>query len=108
MKLSAPQRWFCCLVMGYGVLLLPGLVWEAYGQTVGLVLVLVPFLTAYLLHAIGIPQVLEHNGACGWGWCAPSPFGWALVAVLWLGLAWLLACGLGRTARGSRAEDTVS
>jgi hypothetical protein len=38
MSLSNTQRWFCRIVLGYGALLLPGLVWELYGQTVGLVL----------------------------------------------------------------------
>jgi hypothetical protein len=31
----------------------------------------VPFISVYAIHSLGIPGLLQHDGACGWGWCAP-------------------------------------
>lgn len=66
-------------------------------ETAG-VFVLVPLLSVYLFHKLGVPGLLEHNGLCGWGWCNPTAFGWAFTALLWLVLAWLLAWGLAGLA----------
>jgi uncharacterized membrane protein (DUF2068 family) len=64
--------------------------------------VLVPFLSIYLFHRLGIPGLLEHNGACGWGWCSPTAFGWLLLAVFWFAVAWAIAWALARlTARSN-------
>jgi hypothetical protein len=79
------------IVVLYFLLLSPGLIWPGYlDSPVGL-LVAIPFLSVYLFHRIGIPFLLEHNGACGWGWCAPTIFGWVFICVFWLIIAWLLA-----------------
>jgi hypothetical protein len=61
--------------------------------------VLVPFLSIYVFHRLGIPGLLEHNGACGWGWCSPTATGWVLLAVFWLSVAWLIAWALARLTR---------
>lgn len=80
------------LIIGvYALLCLPGLVWPQYlDSPIGL-LAAIPFLSVYAFHAIGIPGLLEHNGACGWGWCAPTPFGWVFIAAVWLLVVWGLA-----------------
>ncbi|MCA0175468.1 MAG: hypothetical protein LCH73_04140 [Proteobacteria bacterium] len=82
-------------VCGYFLLLVPGAIWPAYLDTPMGILVMAPLLCCYLLAYLGVPGLLQNNGACGWGWCAPTALGW-LVSVmvclvgLWL-LAWLLA-----------------
>jgi len=42
----------------------------------------------------GIPGLLEHHGTCGWGWCAPTLFGWVFLCAFWLLVVWFLAWGL--------------
>jgi len=75
----------------YFLLLSPGLVWPDYLDTPVGLLAAIPFLSVYLFHGIGIPFLLEHNGACGWGWCAPTVFGYVFIIVFWFLLAWLLS-----------------
>lgn len=75
----------------YGLLALPSFVWPFYADSPAGLFVLVPGLSIYLFHKAGIPGLLEHNGLCGWGWCAPTPFGWVFLVVFWLLAAWLLA-----------------
>jgi len=58
-----------------------------------------PFISVYLFHSLGIPGLLEHDGHCGWGWCAPTTFGWVFLGMFWLGLAWLLAAGIAAVTR---------
>jgi hypothetical protein len=88
------------ILAGYAVLALPGVLWQPYFDTPLGYLVIVPLFTAYLFHAGGIPGVLEHGGACGWGLCSPTALGWALVAAFWICIAWLAAWGVSRlTAR---------
>src|SRR5688572_18242833 len=75
----------------YGLLLLPAAASPAYlDSPVGL-LILVPGLSVYLFHHLGVPGLLEHDGLCGWGWCAPTPFGWFFLVAFWLLVAWLTA-----------------
>jgi hypothetical protein len=79
------------IVVSYFLLLSPGLIWPGYlDSPVGL-LVAIPFLSVYLFHGIGIPFLLENNGACGWSWCAPTVFGYIFIVTFWLFLTWLLA-----------------
>ena len=79
------------IVASYFLLLSPGLVWPQYLDTPVGLLAAIPFLSVYLFHLIGIPFLLEHNGACGWGWCAPTVFGYVFIVIFWLLMAWLLA-----------------
>jgi hypothetical protein len=72
-------------------MLLPALVWDGYLDTPFGLLAVMPFLSVYLFHALGVPGLLEHGGACGWGWCSPTPFGWFFVSALWLALVWIVA-----------------
>lgn len=59
----------------------------------------IPVLSIYLFNMLGIPGLLVNGGACGWGWCAPTPAGWAFVVVFWLLLAWLVAWGVAAATR---------
>ena len=95
-------RYLAALIAVFLLLSLPGLVWPAYlDSPVGLI-VAVPYVSIYLFHQIGIPGLLEHNGSCGWGWCAPTFFGWGFLIVFWLLIAWLLAWGLASLTHHSK------
>jgi hypothetical protein len=54
-------------------------------------LLIAPLLSVYLLHKLGVPGLLEHNGLCGWGWCDPTLFGWLFTAAFLLIGVWLIA-----------------
>ncbi len=85
------------------LLSLPGLFWPGYlDSPIGL-LVAIPYLSIYLFHGIGIPGLLQNNGLCGWGWCAPTVFGWIFLLAFWLLVLWLIAYGLTRMRGGSGA-----
>jgi len=92
------------LLIGYTLLAIPAYWGPSYLEAVSRYVVLVPFLAIYVFHKLGIPSLLEHNGACGWGWCSPTAFGWALLVVFWVGVAWLVAWGLARLTARSRAD----
>lgn len=47
----------------------------SFDSLLGRVLV-IPYLSLYLFHKMGIPGLLQNNGLCGWGWCAPTLSGW--------------------------------
>ena len=92
-------RFFVALIGLFALLVSPALFWPGYLDSPAGLIVAVPFLSIYLFHQFGIPGLLEHNGACGWGWCAPTPFGWVFLCAFWLLLAWLLAWGLASLTR---------
>ena len=88
------------LLAGYVLLALPAYFGPAVLEEMSSYLVMPPLLSIYLFHALGIPGLLQHGGACGWGWCSPTAWGWAFLALFWLGAAWVVAWGLARlTAR---------
>lgn len=86
------------LLAAYMLLALPAYVGPAALQETSGWLVLAPMLVVYLFHHWGVPGLLEHGGACGWGWCSPTPLGWAVLGISWLGVAWLAAWMLGSVA----------
>ena len=93
-------KFLAVIIVTYGMLVLPGLIWPSYLDSPAGMLILVPDLSVYFFHKIGVPGLLEHNGLCGWGWCAPTTFGVVFVVAVWALLAWLLAWGLAElTAR---------
>lgn len=92
-------RFFVALIGLFALLVSPAFFWPGYLDSPAGLIVAVPFLSIYLFHQFGIPGLLEHNGACGWGWCAPTPFGWVFLCAFWLLLAWLLAWGLASLTR---------
>ena len=94
-------KFFAATVAMFLLLTLPALVWPSYlDSPVGLI-VAIPYLSIYLFHKIGIPGLLENNGLCGWGWCAPSTFGWIFLFTFWLLIAWLLALGISSLSHHS-------
>lgn len=91
---SRTLRILAVLLVTYGLLIIPIFIWPAYADSPAGLLLLVPSLSIYLFHRAGVPGLLEHNGLCGWGWCAPTPFGWFFLAAFWLAVAWLVAWGI--------------
>jgi len=87
---------FAVILAGCVLLALPAYVGPAFLEEPSSFFVLVPLLSVYFFHHIGIPGLLEHGGACGWGWCSPTAFGWIFLAAFWLGLIWLVAAGIAR------------
>jgi hypothetical protein len=91
MKPHGTLKVMAIIVAVYVAALLPALVWDGYlDSPVGL-LVAFPYLSVYLFHSLGVPGLLQQGGACGWGWCRPTLFGWAFIATFWLALAWIAA-----------------
>ena len=84
------------LLGGYALLVLPAYFGPSFLAQLSGWFVLVPYLSIHVFHKLGIPGLLEHGGACGWGWCSPTVFGWIFLALFWIGLAWLAAAGLAR------------
>lgn len=103
----SPRPWkvFAVMVAAYALLLVLGLAFEDALGSVALALAVLPYFSVLLMHQAGLPGVLENNGLCGWGWCAPTPLGWALAAVLWLALAWGLAWVISALWRARRRPD---
>ena len=82
---------FVLIVAAYALLVLPGFLWPSYFESPAGLLVLVPGLSVYFFHKVGVPGLLEHNGLCGWGWCSPTVFGMVFVVVFWVIAVWLVA-----------------
>jgi hypothetical protein len=94
------------LVGAYVLLWLPAALWPGYLDSPAGLIAAIPYLSIYLFHSIGVPGLLEHNGACGWGWCAPTRFGWAFLVLVWLLAAWLVAWLLAATLPGGASSKT--
>ena len=92
------------LLTGYVLLVIPAYLGPSCLEEVSSRFAMMPLLSIYILHSVGIPGLLEHGGACGWGWCAPSAFGWAVLVLLWLAIAWLSAWGVARVTARSRPD----
>jgi hypothetical protein len=86
---------FIMMLAVYGLLAIPAYWGLAFLAETSAFLVMIPYLSLHLFNKLGIPGLLEHGGRCGWGWCAPTMFGAVFVIAFWLGIAWLLAWGLG-------------
>lgn len=84
-------KFLAALVALLLVLLLPGKFWPGYLDSPVGIVVAIPYLSIYLFHSIGVPGLLQHNGMCGWGWCAPTVFGWVFLGLFWGIVVWLLA-----------------
>jgi hypothetical protein len=99
---------FALLVGLYVLALLPALFIEGYSDSALGILVLIPYLSILLFHKAGVPTMLQHDGLCGWGWCAPTVFGWVLAAVFWLGVIWLLAAIVAAIVAAARASGDAT
>jgi hypothetical protein len=101
---SRTLKILAALLTGYGLLIIPAFWGPSYLEELSSYVAMVPLFSIYIFHKIGIPGLLEHGGACGWGWCAPTGFGWAFLALFWLGIAWLSAWGLACLTARSGAD----
>lgn len=89
--LKTPLRCFVALTALELLLAAPGFLWPSYLDTpIGLIL-LVPFLSAYVFSMLGVPGLIENAGACGWGMCPPSLLGWGVIIACWALITWGLA-----------------
>lgn len=96
MRRTRPLLIFAALLAGSILLWMPAFFSPAYIDTLPGRIVAFPFISVYLFHMIGVPGLLVNNCACGWGWCAPTLFGWIFITVFWLLTAFLLALGIAR------------
>ena len=101
---SRTLKILAALLVGYALLVIPAYWGPSFLEEFSSCLVMVPLFSIYIFHSIGIPGLLEHGGACGWGWCAPTAFGWAILALFWLAIAWLIAWGVARLTARSRPD----
>lgn len=90
------------ILLVYGLLWLPAVFAPSYPDSQAGAWLVAPLLVVYALHRIGVPGLLEQDGLCGWGWCAPTALGWFVAATilllgLWL-LAWAIAVMTARSA----------
>jgi hypothetical protein len=92
------------LLAGYALAVAPAYFGPSFLEEPSSYFVVVPFLSIYVFHKLGIPGLLEHGGACGWGWCSPTAFGWAFLVLFWIGVAGSLAWGLARLSARSRND----
>ena len=97
-------RLFAVFWLIYAVLCLPALIWPGYLDSAMGLLLVVPYMSIYLFDMLGIPGLLQNNGLCGWGWCAPSTFGWTFLIAVWLGVSWLLAWMIDRITAPARPD----
>ncbi|WP_144778115.1 hypothetical protein [Marinobacter maritimus] len=65
------------------------------------VLGLIQVMPVYMLDGAGVPWLLQNNGHCGWGWCSPTVFGYIVLVIFWVVVAWLLAWFISYLARRS-------
>jgi hypothetical protein len=65
-------------------------------ETLAGFMVLAAYFSLFLFQLAAIPGVLEHGGHCGWAPCSPTPLGYALLAISWLALFWLVAWAAAR------------
>jgi hypothetical protein len=79
------------MLLAYGLLWLASAFESSHTDSPIGLLLLSPLLAVYLFHKLGVPGLLEHDGHCGWGWCAPTAFGWVFTVIALLAVAWLIA-----------------
>ncbi len=90
---------FFLLLAGYCLLLAPAAFRPSYLDSPLGLLLAGPYLCIYLFHGLGIPGLLQHDGHCGWGWCAPTSFGWFFLGAFWGAVVWLMAAGIAAISR---------
>ena len=104
MLLPRTLKIFAFLLIAYVLLAIPAYWGPAFLEPMSSYVVIVPLFSIYAFHKLGIPGLLEHNGACGWGLCGPTAFGWIFLVIFWTGVVWLIAWGLARLTERSKAD----
>ncbi len=92
------------LIAGCALSAIPTFYGPSFLEPVSGKVVAVPLISVYILHKLGVPRLLEHDGACGWGLCAPTALGVAVIFIFWFVVLWLLAWGLARLTARSGAD----
>ncbi len=72
---------FAALLAGYALLAISAYRGSSDLEPMSGYVVMVPLLSIYLFHKPGIPGLPGHDGACGWGWCAPTTSGRAFLVL---------------------------
>jgi len=93
------------ILVGYGAIVLCAYRGPEALQEIAAPALLAPYLSLHLFNHLGVPGLLEHEGNCGWGLCAPSLPGWVFAVVLWLTIAWLAAWAIATIFRPRTAFD---
>lgn len=94
MQNQSPLKILFILSASYILLISPSLIWEEYLDTPIALMIVIPYVSIYIFHTLGIPGLLQNNGLCGWGWCAPTLFGWSFLIVFWLSVLWVISWAL--------------
>ena len=102
--LTRTLRILAGLLVGYAVLASAAYWGTGYFQSIGGFFIIVPYLSIYIFHRAGIPGLLEHDGLCGWGWCAPTAFGWVFLVTVWIGIAWVVPRGLATMGSSTKVK----
>jgi hypothetical protein len=82
---------FEALLTACSLIALPAYLGPAWLEPIGSAVVLAAYLSIHLFSHLGVPGLLEQGGHCGWGWCAPTFFGWFFMVALWLAVFWIAA-----------------
>ena len=98
--LSPTLKTFAMLLAALALLALPAAIWPAYLESPIGRLLAAPYFLLLILSGLGFPGLLQNNGLCGWGWCAPSPLGYFVM------LAAILAALYGCAALISRMRGS--
>ena len=87
---------FGLLLVGVALLGAPAAIWPAYlDSSIGRLLA-APYFLLLILSGLGLPGLLQNNGACGWGWCGPSALGYVVMIVAGLAALYGLAALIAR------------
>jgi hypothetical protein len=93
---------FSILVAAYVLMIAPIYIWgDKYLNSAAGIIAVLPYLSIYLFHGLGIPGLLQQNGNCGWGWCSPTALGWIVIVIFWCGVLWGLAWLISRATRSN-------
>jgi hypothetical protein len=89
------RRAFVAVVGVYALGFVAWLLWPWFRESLVGQLVAIPPFSIYVLEHFGVPGLTDRS-RCDWMWCAPTVFGIVVVAIVWLGVAWLLSLGIAR------------
>lgn len=102
MNMPRTAKIFTAIIFALILLAAPAAIFPAYLDSPFGILFAVPLLSIYLFHSVGLPGLLEHGGACDWGWCAPSILGWLFAALFWSLVLWVISAAIARITNDRR------